>query len=64
METDMSMQEQVNDFLNDLRDSGAINMFGAVPYIVEEFGVNKYEARDLLKNWMNSFSHRDLEEQI
>ena len=60
----MSMQKQVNDFLNDLRDSGAINMFGAVPYIVEEFGVNKYEARDLLKNWMNSFSHRDLEEQI
>lgn len=60
----MSMQEQVNDFLNDLRDSGAINMFGAVPYIVEEFGVNKYEARDLLKNWMMSFSHRDLEEQI
>jgi len=60
----MSMQEQVNDFLNDLRDSGAINMFGAVPYIVEEFGVNKYEARDLLKNWMNSFSNRDWEEQI
>jgi hypothetical protein len=64
METNMNMQEQVNDFLNDLRDSGAINMFGAVPYIVEEFGVNKYEARDLLKNWMMSFSHRDLEEQI
>ena len=60
----MSMQEQVNDFLNDLRDSGAINMFGAVPYIVEEFGVNKYEARDLLKNWMNSFSNRDWEERI
>ena len=60
----MSMQKQVNDFLNDLRDSGAINMFGAVPYIVEEFGVNKYEARDLLKNWMNSFSNRDWEEQI
>jgi len=64
METYMSMQEQVNDFLNDLRDSGAINMFGAVPYIVEEFGVNKYEARDLLKNWMNSFSNRDWEERI
>ncbi len=60
----LTLQEQVNDFLNDLRDSGAINMFGAVPHIVEEFGVDKYEARDLLKNWMLSFSDRDWEERI
>ena len=60
----LTLQEKVNDFLNDLRDSGAINMFGAVPYIVEEFDVDKYEARDLLKNWMMSFSDRGWEERI
>lgn len=54
----MSMQEQVNYFLDELRDSGATNMFGAAPYIVEEFGVTRQEARDLLLNWMQTFEER------
>jgi len=32
METDMSKQEQVNYFLDELRESGVTNMFGAAPY--------------------------------
>ena len=54
----MSMQEQVNYFLDELRDSGATNMFGAAPYIVEEFGVTRKEARDLLLNWMQTVEER------
>ena len=54
----MSLQEQVNDYLDALREDGSINMFGAVPYVVEEFGVNKYDARDLVKNWMQTFAER------
>ncbi len=54
----MSKQEQVNYFLDDLRDSGATNMFGAAPYIVEEFGVSRNEAKALLLNWMQTFAER------
>ena len=35
-------KENIFNYLEDLRDSGQINMFGASPYIVEAFGLNKY----------------------
>ena len=54
----MSMQEQANYFLDELRESGVTNMFGAAPYIVEEFGVTRQEAKDLLLNWMQTFEER------
>jgi len=43
------------EFLNDLRESGKINMFGAAPVLVEVFGIDKYEAREILSAWMKSF---------
>jgi hypothetical protein len=55
----MQMQEKINVYLNSLRKSGAVNMFGAAPYISETFGVNKEEARQYLKNWMESFSKKE-----
>ncbi len=59
----MSKQEQVNYFLDELRESGVTNMFGAAPYISETFGVNKQEARQYLMNWMNSFSETNTTEK-
>ena len=47
-------KENIFDYLEDLRDSGQINMFGASPYIVEAFGLNKYQAREILSEWMRS----------
>ena len=44
------------DFLVALRDSGATNMFGASPYLQDEFGLSKSEARKVLSKWMKSFS--------
>jgi hypothetical protein len=58
MDTRMTLQEKVNLFLDKLRESGSINMFGAAPYVSEAFGVSKYEARDLVKNWMKTFEER------
>jgi len=52
------IKQEVFEFLDDLRDSGETNMYGAAPYIVEEFGVNKAEARVLLSAWMQTFSER------
>jgi len=47
------MKESVFAFLDAIRESGKINMFGATPYIVEEFDITKQEARKLLKEWMS-----------
>ena len=58
---DMKMditQDQVNIFLDNLRESGVTNMFGATPYIQKRFGVTKYDANRFLVNWMETFGER------
>lgn len=40
-------------------------MFGAVPYIVDEFEVTEKEAKNILKDWMTNYNpedYKDLEE--
>ena len=49
------LEKRVFEYLDDLRESGVANMFGATPYIQKEFGVSKKEARELLLNWMKQF---------
>jgi len=43
-------------FLDNLRESGITNMFGATPYLVEEFGIDKKAAAVLLMAWMQQYS--------
>jgi hypothetical protein len=50
----MDNQKYYN-FLNSLRDTGVVNMFGAAPYLVSTFGVSRTEAREILFQWMQSF---------
>jgi len=45
-------------FLDELRSTGSTNMFGAALYIQEFFGVDRKVARELLKEWMKTFSER------
>ena len=49
-------------YLENLRRSGVCNMFGATPYIMDEFDVDKNEARDILIDWMNNYNPDDYEE--
>jgi len=51
-------QDQVNIFLDGLRESAITNMFGAGSYIEGHFGIDKNEAKDMLLEWMNTFSER------
>ena len=37
-------------------------MFGATPYIMDEFNMDKNEARDILIDWMNNYNPDDYEE--
>jgi hypothetical protein len=45
-------RDEVKKYLDELRDSGEINMFGAGPYLQDGFGFAKYEAREILTTYM------------
>lgn len=51
----MVTQEEVSKYLNELRETGVTNMFGAGQYIEGEFGVSKKEATKFLTTWMKNF---------
>lgn len=51
----MKMNKAHKKFLDELRESGETNMFGARPYIQEEFGLDKKEAGEILSEWMRTF---------
>ena len=56
---DTNMQQRVIfRYLDDLRESGKTNMFGAVPYLVEAFNITKYDAQRHLVKWMETFGER------
>lgn len=50
-------------YLEDLRKSGVTNMFGAIPYLRDEYPELTYnEARAILSSWMRNYS--ELKEQF
>jgi hypothetical protein len=51
--TDVHLQ-----FLDELRESGEINMFGAAPYLSNIFDLSEQEARKALTHWMRTFTTR------
>ena len=42
-------------YLNQLRESGDTNMFGAAPYLEHVFDLDRHIARDYLLYWMEAF---------
>lgn len=48
------MTKEHKEFLDNLRESGETNMFGARPYLMEEFGLDKHEAGKILSEWMKN----------
>ncbi len=49
-------EKEVFSYLNDLRDSGETNMFGAGSYVQDEFNLDKKESRRLVTLWMKNFN--------
>ena len=52
------LKNEIFLYLDDLRESGAVNMFvtnmfGATPYIVSLFDLSKKDARSVLSDWMS-----------
>lgn len=50
-------------FLENLRRSGATNMFGAAPYLEAAFGLDRKEARKVLTEWMSNYNPDDYEKE-
>ena len=50
--------EEVLEYLDALRISGVTNMYGARPYVQEEFDLDKATAGKYLSEWMLTFSER------
>ena len=51
----LKLRNKAFKYLNSLRESGEVNMFGARPYLMREFNIKQSEASDLLSDWMKSF---------
>ncbi len=51
-------KEDIFAFLDNVRESGSINMFGAAPVLQEVFELDRREARDMLLEWMDTFAER------
>jgi hypothetical protein len=46
-------------FLDDLRESGETNMYGAPAYLQQEFGMDSNEAKVVVQYWMKTFGKDD-----
>ena len=50
-------EQEAMIYLNDLRESGITNMFGARPYLMDDMpDLSKKEAGDILSLWMRNFN--------
>lgn len=51
-----TLKEAVFNYLNELRESGHVNMILAGPIIKREFGLDTDQAREILVAWIESFN--------
>ena len=49
---------EVFEYLDDLRESGVTNMFGAGRYLKEAYGFDEHVAKAFLAKWMETFGDR------
>jgi hypothetical protein len=56
MRATTELEQEALEFLNDLRESGVTNMYGARPYVKEEFQLDDKESKRLLMLWMDNFN--------
>ena len=56
------MTDEHLEYLDELRESGETNMFGAAPYLQSEYpNLGKDQAKQILVYWMKTFEERHAE---
>lgn len=53
-----SATDEVLEYLDELRESGATNMFGARPYLMRDMELSSQDAQAALLYWMHTFGER------
>lgn len=56
------MTEEHFEYLDELRESGVTNMYGAAEYLVDAFDLKRAAANKYLSHWMETFAQRHKEE--
>tara|TARA_R100000234_G_scaffold46829_1_gene28011 strand:- start:26855 stop:27070 length:216 start_codon:yes stop_codon:yes gene_type:complete len=51
-------QERANDILDEIRESGVMNMFAGALYLHQYYGVPKMKAKEMVSHWMRNYSSR------
>ena len=49
-------EAKVFEYLDNLKESGTMNMHSAAPIIAEAFGISIHLAREVLLKWMKNFN--------
>ena len=52
------LEEKHLEYLDDLRESGITNMFGAGSYLQDAFDIGRQDSSAILSYWMETFSDR------
>ena len=50
-------EKEVMGYLNELRDTGITNMYGAAKYIEDRFSLDRVEAKRIHVLWMENFNN-------
>jgi hypothetical protein len=50
--------DEMLEYLDDMRESNDINMFGCGPYLQSEFGIDRREAKAVFFYWKDTFGER------
>ena len=58
----MVVQEKYLVYLDQLRESGVTNMFGAGEYLEAQFNLSRKEAKEILIYWIKTFDKRHRKE--
>ena len=58
IEKPVGLKDEHLVYLDNLRKSGATNMFGARPWLADAFGLDKDAAGKILSYWMKTFGER------
>lgn len=51
-------------YLENLKQSGVVNMFGAAPYLQKTFDLSEEEATNILSEWMKNYNEDDYKEDV
>jgi hypothetical protein len=54
-----SVTDERLEYLDELRESSVVNMYGAGEYVENKFDVDRKEAKEVVTYWMETFGNEE-----